>query len=299
MREVVVIHNPAAGGRTRARFAATVRRLEGLGCRVEVRGTAGPGEAEALARQAVAEGWSRVVVAGGDGTINEALNALAGSATALGLIPLGTANVLAREIGLEEAPATVARAIVSGAVRPVCLGRLSEAGGRVRSFALMAGAGFDAHVVAGVGLGLKRRIGKGAYVLESLRQLALFPFPTYRVTVDGRAYEPASVVVAKARHYGGAYTCAPAARLDEPRFHVGLFERRGPLAAARYALALVRGTLAERADYRIVTGARVTIEGPAGDPVQVDGDVLARLPIEIEMVPDALDLIVPADGSGR
>jgi diacylglycerol kinase family enzyme len=170
---------------------------------------------------------------------------------------------------------------------------LRDREGRIRLFTLMAGAGFDAHVVAGVDPSLKKLLGKGAYVAEMARQLAVFRFPRYSVTIDGEAYGAASVVVAKARHYGGAFTCAPDARLDDPRLHICLFERAGPLATLAYALDLARGALARRRDYRIVAGSRVRIEGPAADPVQADGDIVARLPVDIDVVPDGLRLVRP------
>jgi YegS/Rv2252/BmrU family lipid kinase len=267
--------------------------LKAHGCEIQVHETAGPAHATELARSAATDDVDAVVAAGGDGTINEVLNGLVGSAVPMAILPLGTANVLARELGLSLSPDAVAETIVCGDASPLPLGRLHRAGGGVRHFLMMAGIGFDARVVATVGQRLKRRLGKGAYAAVSLKQLGGFGFPRYRVEVDGAAYEAASVVVAKARYYAGPYSCAPAARLDDAYFHVCLFERGGRLAAARYAFALARGRLADRHDYRIVTGQRLTIAGPLDDPVQADGDLVAVLPITIEMVPAALRLITP------
>ena len=291
-----IVHNPAAGNRRQRLFDRTIRRLRGRGADFSVVRTAGPGDAEALARQAVAEGCARVVAAGGDGTINEVINGLAESGVPLAILPLGTANVLAREIGLPAEPDAVAAAIVHGRPRSISLGRVESAAGRGRYFSLMAGVGFDAHVVADVDLALKRRIGKGAYVAEFLRQLFVFPFPAYRVILDGTGHEAASVVLAKARHYGGPYSCAPGATLEDRDFHVCLFARPGALAAISYGAALTTGRLAGRADYKILRAARVTIEGPAGDPVQGDGDIIAALPLEVGMVPGALQLVMPVEG---
>ncbi len=292
-QRILIIHNPAAGGRG-GRGAAALARLRGLGCDLEVRATARRGDAEALARAAVSQGFDRVVAAGGDGTINEVVNGLAGSGVALALLPLGTANVLAAEIGLGSDPAELAVTILGGAPRSVCLGRVRQQGGAARFFATMAGVGADAHAVAGVSPALKRGLGKGAYYAEMLRQLVVFPFPRYRLRVDGTTYEAASVVVAKGHYYAGRYVLAPEARLAEPLFHVCLFEQGGRLAALRYALAMRRGRLGDLPDFRIVTGREVQIEGPAGDPVQADGDIVAALPAEMEVVPDALRLVMPA-----
>jgi diacylglycerol kinase family enzyme len=148
-------------------------------------------------------------------------------------------------------------------------------------------------VVAAVRPPVKRRLGKGAYVVETLRQLFRFDFPSYRVTIDGNVHVVASVVVARGRFYGGRHLAAPAARLDADDFQVCLFERGGRRAVLRYGLALLMGRLPDAAGYRIVAGRNVAIEGPAGDPVQADGDVIARLPLAIDLVPRQLRLVIP------
>ena len=256
------------------------------------------------ARAAADQGFDRVVVAGGDGTINEAIQGLAGTGLPLALLPLGPANVLAAEIGLGSEPAALAetiargepRSIARGEPRSICLGRVRGADGRARFFTSMAGIGADAHAVAGINPDLKRLTGKGAYYAEILHQFLVFPFPYYRVSVEGAAHEAVSVVVANGRHYAGDYVLAPDARLAEPCLHVCLFEKAGRAAAFRYALATQQGELTDLPDYRVVTGRKVRIEGPAGDPVQADGDIVAQLPVEIEAVPDALRLVMPAAG---
>jgi YegS/Rv2252/BmrU family lipid kinase len=296
---MTVVFNPAAGGRRRVRFDRTLELLRQSGCEVAVYATAGRGDAEAIARTfgVVPPPPDLLVVAGGDGTINEAVNGLlsnGGASPPLAILPLGTANVLAAEIGLDTAPPVVARTIAGGAAAQAYVGRANG-----RCFTAMAGAGFDAHVVANVDLRIKRRLGRAAYVLESLRQLFRFRFPRYRVTVDGQSFDAASVIVAKGHYYAGRYVCAPDARLDEPEFHVCLFERGGRWNAVRYALALASSRLPRLADFRVVRGRAVRIEGPPGDPVQGDGDIIARLPVRIEIAPQKLRLIVPAKPPGR
>ncbi|HSR73148.1 MAG TPA: diacylglycerol kinase family protein [Kiloniellales bacterium] len=303
-RALLVIHNPTAGRRRRRRLAAALQALEAGGCRIDLRATTGPGDAEGLARDAAASGCDRLVVAGGDGTINEAITGLVAGGTRLplALIPLGTANVLAAEIGLPRDPRTLARTILEGRPRRIALGRIRPADGPPRVFAMMAGVGFDAHAVAGLDPGLKRRFGKAAYYGEILRQLFAFPFPGYRgrvETPDGgtQGFEAASLVVAKGHYYAGAYVFAPEARLHEPLLHLCLFTRSGRLAALRYGLALQLGLLPRLKDFRIVPATRVALDGPAGDPVQADGDLIARLPAVFEVVPEALDLVMPAETS--
>jgi YegS/Rv2252/BmrU family lipid kinase len=293
-RHLLMIRNPAAGRRG-GLFAGTLHRLQALGCRVEVRETVAPGDAEAWARDSAAAGYDLVVAAGGDGTIREVINGLVGNPEAppLAILPLGTANVLAVEIGLSSDPTAVADTIAAGASRPICLGRIRGQNDSGTVFTAMAGVGFDAHVVAGVNLGLKRLLGKGAYVAEALQQLGTFRFPRYRLVADGHVYEAASVIVANGRHYAGRYVCAPAAAIAEPMLHVCLFDSGGRFAVLRYMAALQTGRLAARPDYRIVPARHVTISAPTGEPVQADGDIVAHLPVEIDVLAGAVRLVMP------
>ncbi len=322
-RRVRLVVNPVAGRRNPSLVQGVVEALRGRGLEVELRETGGPGDAWALARDARRESLNGaapdlLVVAGGDGTINEAANGLVEAnlvganlvganlvganlvgagrdgALPMAIIPLGTANVLAHEIGLKSRASRVAEAILSGPARRVSIGRAHAEDAAPRCFILMAGVGFDAHVVEGVDLGLKRRIGKGAYVWAGLRQIFGFDFPDYRITIDGRAFSGSSAIIANARSYAGPYIAAPDASLASPGFQVLLFKRAGALAVARGAVALFNDALHRLPEVTLIEGRKIRIEGPAGDPVQGDGDTLARLPVEIEMLPEALDLVMPA-----
>ncbi|MDR6771424.1 diacylglycerol kinase family protein [Azospirillum sp. BE72] len=302
VRRLLVIHNPMAGGRRARRLRAVVSRLEARGLSVTVRPTGKRGDAEAFAREADPAAVDAVIAAGGDGTINEVINGLAVHAAAglplpLGIVPMGTANVLAAELGLGMDAERIAAAIAGGQ-RTMIWPALAN--GRV--FSLMAGVGLDARVVERVDPRVKRLIGKGAYVAETLVQLATRPDHRYRVTLDdgenwGEPQEVASVIVAKGHFYGGRFICAPDARLTEPELHVCLFPRGGRLNALRYVWGVTAGRLARFPEYRVVTAKRVRIEGPAGDglfadAVQGDGDVLARLPVEIALAGWRLPVLV-------
>jgi diacylglycerol kinase (ATP) len=287
-RRLLVIFNPAAGLRRRQRLEAVLVRLRARGCRVELCETTGPGDAERFAAAADPERYDALVVAGGDGTVNEAINGLADTPLPLAILPLGTANVLAAEIGLALDPDSVAAAIAHGRPQPITLGAANG-----RRFILMAGAGFDAHVVATVSTPVKRWLGKGAYVLAMLLQLWRYGFPRYQVSIDGAPHTAGSVLIANARFYAGRFVAAPAADLRSPSFEVCLFERTGRLAAIGYALALVTGRLPRLATYRMLPAERIQIEGHTGEPVQADGDVIATLTTRIEALPSALALIYP------
>jgi YegS/Rv2252/BmrU family lipid kinase len=294
-RRLLIIFNPATGWRRRRRLAPVLAQLRAHGCALVLRETEGPGDAERFAAEADPAACDLVVAAGGDGTVNETINGLAHTGLPLALIPLGTANVLAAEIGLSTDPAAVARCVALGQPRPIALGAANG-----RRFLLMAGAGFDANVVAGVSGPMKRWLGKGAYVLSALRQLLVFDFPVYEVRTDNVVHHAASVIVANARHYGGRFVCAPEASLESETLQVCLFERRGRLAAIGYSAALVTGRLPGLASYRVIEARRIEIRGRAGEPLQGDGDVIGQLDVAIEALPRALDLIYPpttSDGS--
>jgi diacylglycerol kinase (ATP) len=296
-QRLLVVHNPTAGwplaGWFRRRLLDQVTdRLRRSGATVVLRRTQARGDAERFARGARAEGFDRVVVAGGDGTINEVANALAGSPMPLAIVPLGTANVLAAEIGLGAGAASVADAIVDGCPVRVSLGQIGE-----RRFVMMAGIGFDAKVVRAVDPTAKRWLGKLAYVAATLAQLWQFRPRLYTVVADGTRFEAGSVIVAKGRHYAGRFVCAPDARLDDAGFQLCLFRATSRMAVLRYALALALGRLHRLDDVTILAARSVTIEplgdGARAEPVQGDGDILGRLPARIAVLPQALTLMVP------
>ena len=288
-RSVLVIFNPTAGWRRRARLDRVLARLGELGAAVTLYETTARGDAERAAREVPAGQFDAIVAAGGDGTINEVINGLAGRNLPLGIIPLGTANVLAAELGLPASDEALARTIALGATQPVKLGEVNG-----RRFAMMAGVGFDAHVVASVDTGMKRLVGKLAYAWETLRGFFRFDFRPYRLTIDGRTYEVASAVIANGHYYGGRFVCAPEARLSDPDLHVCLFKSVGPWAALRYTAWMMMGRLHKLPDFEVVRAQSVTVEGAADEPVQSDGDVSTHLPLKAGISGDRLDMLVPA-----
>jgi diacylglycerol kinase (ATP) len=286
----LVIYNPAAGRSRGRKLQATLRLLEAAGCQLVLRETTRHGDAERLARTVDPASCNMIVVAGGDGTINEVANGLiaSGLRVPLAIVPLGTANVLAKEIGLGTHPRDVARAILGRRHKVVHLGLANG-----RHFLQMAGAGIDAHVVQGVNLMLKRRTGELAYVLESLIQAFRYDFPALTVTIDGAAHTARMVVVCNGRHYGGPFVAAPRASIEEAGFQVVMLERGGLGGVLRYGAALALGRLPTLSDVRVIPGRQVRIDGPQGAPVQGDGDIIASLAVEIAPAKATLNLIVP------
>lgn len=299
-KSMLLIVNPTAGRRRRGLVDAVIGLVRAEGWAVDVVETAAAGDARRLAATCDASRYSVIAVAGGDGTINEVVNGLAGrpDAPAVGIVPLGTANVLAHELGLGFSAAALAQTMVAGRALLVQPGEAIHGAG-TRCFSLMAGAGFDAKVVAGVSAPLKRRLGRAAYVWRSLVEARRYRPVRYRVEIDGLSYEASSVIVTRSRHYAGPYVVAPMAALGEPLLHVCLFERWGRSHTFRYGLALLLGRLPRMAGYRVVTGRNVKVSvlndaGEPGDqPVQIDGDNALTLPVSIGLSSGAVRLLQP------
>ena len=230
--------------------------------------------------------------AGGDGTIAEVANGLLGSATALGVIPLGTANVLAKEYRLSTSPRAIANALAYRRTALLWPG-VARLEGREHVFVQMVGLGFDGAVVHGLQPLLKRAIGRGAYVWQSVWESVAYGFPKLHLTVDGKAYEAASVVVSKGRLYGGPYMLAPNAAPTLPGFQVALFENPGTFAALLSGAALPLGLLPRCPGVRVVAGTQV--EFAAGDgPImtQSDGDALKGTPLMVINARSPIPIVV-------
>lgn len=286
-RRVLVVHNPTAGLLTRWRLRRVLRHLQRLGATVTLRRTTARGDAEAFASAASCRDFDVIVAAGGDGTVNEVANGLADPDLPLAILPLGTANLLAAEIGLPTTARALANTIVCGRAMRINLGLAND-----RRFLMMAGVGFDAHVVARVDPRFKRLLGQAVYWFESLAGMFRFRERHYQVVIDGRAYAAASLVIANGRHYGGPFTCTPEARLDDPHLHVCLFGRAGAWNVLRYGWALLRGRLHRLPDVRVIRGSTVLVDGARGEPVQCDGDIAVRLPLEARPTGLAVPVIV-------
>jgi diacylglycerol kinase family enzyme len=233
--------------------------------------------------------YDLVAAAGGDGTVNEVVNGLRGKGLPLGIVPLGTANVVADEIGLGRSVKAIARALAFGPVRPIHVGIANG-----RRFVMMAGAGFDANVVAGVSLLWKKRLGPLAYVWQAAQTAFTGTLPVCAVTIDGTRHEAGSAVACNGRRYGGPFVAARAASLSERRFHVVLMRGRGWFSVLRYGLGLMAGHVDAWWDVAVAPGREITIDGVAGQPVQADGDIIAHLPVTISIDPEPVQLVYPA-----
>jgi len=300
-KSILLVRNPTAGRRRRGLLDAVVRRVRAAGWAVDIVDTAARGDAQRIAAACDSARYGVIAVAGGDGTINEVINGLglrADGGPPLAIVPLGTANVLARELGMGFSAVAVARTLMSGRVLLMRPGEVRSLG-PARSFSLMAGTGFDARVVAGVSSPMKRRWGKSAYVWRSLIEAWHYRPVRYAVEIDGVAYQAASVIVSRGRLYAGPYVVAPAAALADPMLHVCLFERWGRWQPLRFGAALVLGRLARTGGYRVIPASqvRLSVHSEAGErrghPVQIDGDDALTLPISVAVGSGTVKLLLP------
>ncbi len=295
---MIIVFNPVAGRRRAQLLWRVLDIMVANGIRIELAETTRRGHAEAIARTAARAGSTLVVAAGGDGTLAEVANGLMGSATRLGVIPLGTANVLAHELNLPFASAAVAAALAFGRTRPLWPGicssgpGASQDGGTARLFVQMLGVGFDAHVVAHLSVQLKRAIGRAAYALQTLRELPRYDFAPIRLRLDGTETEAASAIVSKGRLYAGTYTLAPDARPGEPGFSVALFQHAGPWSALMYGAALPLDQLFRAPGVRHVRASRIDFIGNHPAPAQADGDPSGYTPLSVTDAPGPIQVVV-------
>ena len=290
-KNLVIIFNPSAGARRRARLHAALDLLYGLGVQFQLMETTARGDAEKFARMAAEENGI-VVAAGGDGTIAEVAAGLVGTQAMLGILPLGTANVFALEMSVPLNPREAARALLMGRSTSVYPGVLKRGCLKDRLFIQMVGVGLDSVVVHHLPLGLKRVFGKGAYVLQTLRDLTYYPFRSFKVQVDGNEVEAAGLVVTKGRYYAGRFQIAPQADPREAHFHVVALQQTHFMDALKHAAALGLGRLPYLSSISLQRGYDIQVFG-ADLPVQADGDDAGSLPIHIVPFAQPLSVVVP------
>jgi len=287
IKTAALIANPVSGKASRGILEEARLALESEGFSVRCLLTQKRGDAERFASEELSLKPDLFVIAGGDGTINEAINGLAGSGATMAVIPLGTANVLATELAL---PSSVKGAIdraVNGNPRPLALGKISAECG-TRFFCLMAGAGFDAEAVFRVSDRLKGLTGKLAYIVSGIGVALRGKSNPLRVGIDGSWKHCNHVIVSNSRKYAGSQTLAYDADISKPGFEVTLI-KGSMLSVALFSLALLAGIHKRLWFVETVMGSVVSIEGKAH--LQVDGDYFGLSPARISAREDMLRIV--------
>ena len=308
-----IIANPnAGGGRGTEALHSAVGVLAGRGWTVTVRWTSAPGEAESVARDAAAAGQDVVVAAGGDGTVNEVANGLVHSGTALAVLPLGTGNVLAAQLGLVGVPTPLfrpdvpaaARALADGRILTIDTGLARPLHGPARHFVLWAGIGFDAavaHELEDTGRALKRRLGPFAYGALGLRAALGLRGTPASLRVDGRRVQGRLLlaVVANVGRYAGALDLAPNAQLDDGRLDVAIFLGERLPEGLGHLSAVLRGKPSTTPDRVLLTARQMRVVARRALPVHLDAEPFGNTPIRFAVVPASLRLVVPSTAQPR
>jgi len=298
VRDAVLILNPNAGGGRRMPQLDEARRIfRNAGIETELQETTAPGEATILARRAVEQLRHLVVVCGGDGTVNEAVNGLACSQVPLAVLPAGTANVLAKELSIPWNLSRAAERIVKAQYHRIALGLATpeKSSGEPRYFLSLAGAGADGALVAAVRPEIKQRAGIIAYWQEGFQQLTRYNFPRFRVTTGDRSIDATLVIVGRTKHYGGPFMITTEADLRRPEFELMFVTTRSAWRYLAYMPLIWTGRLrgARHIQFCKATSLQCVAIDSLPVLIQVDGEPAGRLPAEFRIVPDALTLVMP------
>ena len=291
-KEAVLIINPTAHN-----VPALKRRREAeewlreAGWRFHWEQTTETGEATAIAARAAAEGVPLVLACGGDGTVNEVANGLAGTETALGTLPAGVSNIWAREAGISRKPVEAARLMATGERRLIDLGKAGD-----RYFMLFAGIGIDAQITRNVSLTMKRRVGAAAYGVAALREALRWRSRPVTVRLDG-VEQHLDVLMAFAgntRLYAGLTRITPNAVVDDGLLDVVIYQGAGRVDIAMHLARTLRQSHNKASKVLIRRVRRLEFDWDEPLPVQLDGDPVGDCPREIEVAPRALWVVVPA-----
>ena len=290
MKSCVLIYNPGSGRPRRRHHAVSemATLLTRRGLRVVTSATSAPGDATRLCRDALTAGVDMIVVHGGDGTVNEAMQPLVNGSTPLCVWPGGTANVLAREVSLPRDREQVADMIVGARTRRVSVGRAGQ-----RYFLLMAGIGLDAALVRTVNPRLKRLTGQGAFWIAALQQFLRWEPQPFSLDVDGQRYRATFALLANAAAYAGSMRIAPEARLDSDHLDLCAIDWSERERFVRHARAGFTGSLSALPGVTFRQVRHATALGNDAVWTQVDGELLGPLPMTFQCVPASLSLIVP------
>ncbi len=300
-RQAALIYNPASGRKRvlrRKRVERSRRILTPWVRQVDLRPTEGPGDATRLAVEALAEGADLIAVCGGDGTINEVIGGMADSSASLLVLPAGTANVLADEVGLpmepEEAAGQLPRLVPCRV--PLGVVRYERPTPGSRHFLLMCGVGVDASIVYNLDTRLKSYLGQGAYWLGSLERLQQ-PFEPFLVRLGDQVEECTFALFSKSRRYGGGLVLTPRAHLLAGQFEAVLFRSRSALRYMGYLAQIATGTLERIPDvsFHFTNRAQLSPKDEEGIYIEVDGELAGRIPAVVETAAESVTVLLPPE----
>ena len=284
MSKTLIILNPAARS---TRAAGESDRVGALPGAPDLAFTNAPGEARALAAGAAAQGYETVVAAGGDGTVNEVVNGLAGSEITLGVLPVGTMNVFAAELGLPTDLAQAWEVIRRGHAREIDLAKANQ-----QYFVQLAGVGLDAQIVKETSWAMKRNLGPLSYVISAAQVAARKP-PRLVVQCDCQTIEGCFVLIGNGRFYGGPVTLFQEARVDDGLLDALVFQKMGYLDIIRYLGNILMGSHTDLPDVISCQARKIEVTSDEPIPVEVDGELAMELPVTFGFSSRKLRVLVP------
>ena len=271
-----------------------------MGREAELIQTSSPNHASALAADAVERGFEIIVAAGGDGTLNEVVNGVASvrggcEKVKIGVLPLGTINVFARELGIPRTLDDAWSAIRAGKARTIDLGRVDydNTPGKPRYFVQLGGAGLDALAVEEVNWKLKRKIGPVAYAFAGLYALRHEPVEI-RVTADGIETGGELVLIGNGKRYGGEFKVFPEANVTDGLLHVRVFKKMRALNLLSNGTRLLASIPFNKSSVQYLKAKSFKLVAPSRVPLELDGEAAGALPVTISIEPKRLNVITPA-----
>lgn len=311
MRRVALIYNPASG-QFSSRHGTAIEQALGVlraaGVEAEALETRAAGSAGAQAEEAVARGCDTILACGGDGTVHEILQSLVGTDVPLGVVPLGTANALAANLGMPGSPAKAVRKLLTAIPVRVSVGRIvyrdPSGDQHARFFTVTAGVGADALFLSRLDPGLKRRLGYALYLLEGMRVWATHSFPLFEasfvesVNSHPRVEQISQLLAVRIRDFGGVlHNLAPGATLRSDGLRLVAFKTRSRYQYFRFVLAVILGRQTFSRHIELLDAVSVECRNRNGSSarvfVEADGELLGDLPVRIDIVPNALTLLIP------
>ena len=311
MQKVALIYNPASGqhsSRRKVAIESALAVLRQAGVTAEAFTTSGVGSATEQAQHAVEAGYDAVIACGGDGTVHEVLQSLVGTDVALGVVPLGTANALAADLGLIASPAKTASILLKANPTRISVGRIhfrdTDGVSRSRYFTVAAGVGADALLMSRLDVRLKRRLGYLLYMIEAARIVFTHGFPLFEAVLpaDGngsaRVLEVSQLLAVRVRSFGGALqNLAPGASLRNGRLSMLAFKTRNRFHYILFMLAVFAQRQTFSREVELLETTSIECRPCTGSKeelfVEADGEVLGMLPVKLEVVPHSLMLLVP------
>lgn len=301
MRTIFLIGNPAAGRNALRKINEAADIIKNRGHDVRALLTGKRGDAESFAREIAVNqsqisnphGLPLIIAAGGDGTYNEVINGIACTNIPMAILPLGTTNVLAKELGISKSIETAVSIALERNSRHVSLGRItieasSEMPQNSRYFCLMAGIGYDGETVYGIKDEIKKYSGKGAYILSGLKTLLRWAPDKLTFTMNGESCEGYSAIICKTSKYAGNFRIAPDADIKNADSYAFIMHGRKRLDIFRYVSGIVMEKHLKFTDITYRKIENMAVRGKAH--IQIDGDYFGMTPARIEIVPDALRL---------